>query len=697
MASKRNLYRPAPQENVGQQRARKRLVQGRLITGSNSVPGSVPVTGHDDSKSSVQAPPRIPYANNQSYDSQVSQLGRQVTPKGKGFLQGSGEESILNQSSRTEDYVLNPRSSAPHVTEYRSPKQGIPAQSLDLSECEPDNDENSWIEKSPGSRTRYQKPSEVLCIDASRQTKDPDLSEVDIVVGVKQSPVKIVCHSPSSVKRNLRKMVQSGQAQRVDVDTLPTVSFMGEPSPVRKTKHASHVEMIEGGEIDPYTAVQSIPMSPSSSGEEGGDIQDMHIPQPNFDEVSMLFGLPDLPRREVRDTDTDSVLSVDSNACSIDEYVTSNPKSKKIAPVPRSTKKVPPAKAPDMARAKKGRVVPSRYMQAVESKAKSSSLNLDQTSMRVNKPSKSLEKPQSARKVARKNHHPIVSAPSDEKDRPRTPETLTVANASTPTSDCSLPDHDIDASAIHPDLSVLSNASNFSKLHLSMSTSKQKPMSEGREPLQEINTNRKKSKGKVTQVQLDLRYGHYLQWLFLYTKGKKCQQEQEKQAMTQIAALHEEVEKMRKVKAERLQHLAQLRHLNMLDELIDIQRQGLGPVVANLPQLQKNYSDLAHALDTTRHQIRTKGVYIPDNEEEFLGTLETALAESEHLLGQISVLSRQKSPKVTAMATGLETLEKDVENMTQELKRSQELILATEKLHMEENSLKVQAIQDHWA
>jgi hypothetical protein len=36
-----------------------------------------------------------------------------------------------------------------------------------------------------------------------------------------------------------------------------------------------------------------------------------------------------------------------------------------------------------------------------------------------------------------------------------------------------------------------------------------------------------------------------------------------------------------------------------------------------VPQLTKEYDTLAHALDTTRHQIPTKGVYIPDDEDQF--------------------------------------------------------------------------------
>ncbi len=50
-----------------------------------------------------------------------------------------------------------------------------------------------------------------------------------------------------------------------------------------------------------------------------------------------------------------------------------------------------------------------------------------------------------------------------------------------------------------------------------------------------------------------------------------------------------------------------------------LQQAGLTPVVASLPQLQQQYGSLSQALDTTRHQIPTKGVYIPDDEDQHQG------------------------------------------------------------------------------
>ena len=41
----------------------------------------------------------------------------------------------------------------------------------------------------------------------------------------------------------------------------------------------------------------------------------------------------------------------------------------------------------------------------------------------------------------------------------------------------------------------------------------------------------------------------------------------------------------------------------------------------NLPLLQKQYSNLAYALDTTRHQIPTKDIHLPESEEQFQGNV----------------------------------------------------------------------------
>jgi len=49
------------------------------------------------------------------------------------------------------------------------------------------------------------------------------------------------------------------------------------------------------------------------------------------------------------------------------------------------------------------------------------------------------------------------------------------------------------------------------------------------------------------------------------------------------------------------------------------QYSGLGSSTDKLSQLKEQHHHLAEALDTTRHHIPTKDIYIPDNEEQYAG------------------------------------------------------------------------------
>lgn len=52
------------------------------------------------------------------------------------------------------------------------------------------------------------------------------------------------------------------------------------------------------------------------------------------------------------------------------------------------------------------------------------------------------------------------------------------------------------------------------------------------------------------------------------------------------------------------------------------QSSGVGPAVGKLAPVESQHHQLANALDTTRHHMPTKGVYLPaDGKEEYLGKL----------------------------------------------------------------------------
>lgn len=290
-----------------------------------------------------------------------------------------------------------------------------------------------------------------------------------------------------------------------------------------------------------------------------------------------------------------------------------------------------------------------------------------------------------------------------------TPENSRISTSqktSTPTMDGSfIPQEDIDASAIHAEASFLSSG-DMSKIQQTQSKTSKHHIIQAKQDIshdpfsQSVLSNVSvshdpgaKKKPKITQNDLDLLYARYIQSLFLHSRQKKMRDEQEKQAMAQLFGLHEEVDQLRQKKFEMEQSFAKIKHLNQVDEQIELQRQSLGPVITNLPKLKEEYENLAHALDTTRHQIQTKGVYLPEDEDQYQRQLENALLESEQLLGEISVMIRCATPGVTSMADALQTMEKTIDSECQELKRCKEMLAAFESLAIHETSLEINVMQ----
>ncbi|XP_052227169.1 uncharacterized protein LOC127841978 isoform X2 [Dreissena polymorpha] len=695
MASKRNLYRPAQvQENVGQQKPRKTLAQGRLIT--NSRPPTGFNAGSNPSSGLKGGHTGGVLTQGHLNTSNVSTGSISGLHASNSSLNNSHHTSLIQ--GRLEGSLFSPRREVPMVSEERTPNHGGPAGSLDLTDSEA-GDEMSE------PRSHYPRPSEVLWVDASRRTLNPDVSEVDIRIGVDASPVKIVCHSPSRINHTRQNHGKSTPSH-ADVENMKIQSHK---------KSIIIKEKVADDHIDPYTAVQSVPMSPNFSTSDRKVLQSLpsNISQPNFSDS----GGSDVLYVDHHEHDKMSVRSEDDSVSLKDnkDVVVTNHKLKIGDRTPGSAKKI---KGPETAKKKKpGRVIPSRFMQAMETKVKTSlSSRMEKTSTDSTKGSRSLDMPQSTRKVAR-NPRPAssssASASKKEKEtrRPSTPENQSMASStggktSTPTMDCSNFTHemDIDASAIHPEASILAGGhgvsnqgrtrsrlqhdladdllgqsivSNVSIYHQSTVSSKPK----------------QKKDAKSAQKAIDLQYMFSQQWAFLEAKAKQTLHEQEQQAMAQIYGVYEEVEKLRKEKTEKDKYLARLQHTNNTDHMAEVQRQCLGPVVNSLPELQKQYSNLAYALDTTRHQIPMTEVYVPDNKEQFEAKLEAHLLESERLLGEISSITRQDVPNIVSMGTALSTMEQSVETMKNELKKSEELLAAVETLTIQECSLRVQSIQ----
>jgi len=54
--------------------------------------------------------------------------------------------------------------------------------------------------------------------------------------------------------------------------------------------------------------------------------------------------------------------------------------------------------------------------------------------------------------------------------------------------------------------------------------------------------------------------------------------------------------------------------------MLHVQSSGVGPTVSKLAPVESQYHELASALDTTRHHMPTKGIYLPsDGKQDHLG------------------------------------------------------------------------------
>jgi len=60
----------------------------------------------------------------------------------------------------------------------------------------------------------------------------------------------------------------------------------------------------------------------------------------------------------------------------------------------------------------------------------------------------------------------------------------------------------------------------------------------------------------------------------------------------------------------------------LMTVVLHIQSSGVGPTVSKLTPVESQYHELASALDTTRHHMPAKGIYLPaDGKEEYVGEM----------------------------------------------------------------------------
>lgn len=278
---------------------------------------------------------------------------------------------------------------------------------------------------------------------------------------------------------------------------------------------------------------------------------------------------------------------------------------------------------------------------------------------------------------------------------------------STPTHDqtCHLSSQDIDASAIHS-MSAMSINTSLPAIHasaLANKTSKDAPAKHlTQNSSSKRNTNRPSadhtsSTSDVSQLQLDLEHSRYLQWAFLNSKVSHMLQEQEQDTSAHMHALWKIVESSREVNAGLKADVSRLKQINLLDRVLDKTGPELDTVVSLLPQLEDYYCRLSSALDTTRHQLPTKDIYIPhasaEQPQDFENQLETALTESEQLLTELSEMTGDRVLPLGQYLDCMEAIQKNVLSTFSELHHSQTDVAALKGLSTRLTSLSIQEMQ----
>lgn len=278
---------------------------------------------------------------------------------------------------------------------------------------------------------------------------------------------------------------------------------------------------------------------------------------------------------------------------------------------------------------------------------------------------------------------------------------------STPTHDqtCHLSSQDIDASAIHS-MSAMSINTSLPAIHasaLANKTSKDAPAKHlTQNSSSKRNTNRPSadhtsSTSDVSQLQLDLEHSRYLQWAFLNSKVSHMLQEQEQDTSAHMHALWKIVESSREVNAGLKADVSRLKQINLLERVLDKTGPELDTVVSLLPQLEDYYCRLSSALDTTRHQLPTRDIYIPqasaEQPQDFEDQLETALTESEQLLTELSELTGDRVLPLGQYLDCMEAIQKNVLSTFSELHHSQTDVAALKGLSTRLTSLSIQEMQ----
>ncbi|XP_048352319.1 LOW QUALITY PROTEIN: HAUS augmin-like complex subunit 8 [Sphaerodactylus townsendi] len=137
--------------------------------------------------------------------------------------------------------------------------------------------------------------------------------------------------------------------------------------------------------------------------------------------------------------------------------------------------------------------------------------------------------------------------------------------------------------------------------------------------------------------------------------------------------------KRRLLKLKKEQQLTQ----NKLDRQIEV----LSPIVKQFGTFQEDYRHFATALDSTRHELPTKGIYMGENQSQFLADLQEKLTATGNILKQYPQEHTEHNAKALE---AVKELEATFLKLSEELPRSVATMLDLSSAVSKEVSLQAQ-------
>ncbi|XP_067144076.1 HAUS augmin-like complex subunit 8 isoform X2 [Centruroides vittatus] len=188
----------------------------------------------------------------------------------------------------------------------------------------------------------------------------------------------------------------------------------------------------------------------------------------------------------------------------------------------------------------------------------------------------------------------------------------------------------------------------------------------------------------------EILYCQYLQALFLETKAKNSLRKKSENALEQLYGLWELNQELSEEENKLDLQIALTDNVIHVNSHLYSQEERLEPVTNILFDLEQECENLAKAIDTTRHQLPIKDIFLPDMKD-----LACTLDETEYLTELMVNSLKPSEESLIDLASILTNIEHTMETEMKELKKSSDLMKVISNLTIEESSLQIQNIQEN--